>query len=87
MRGSAQRVPGRPVSAALRAAWKGLSSPVHPGQEAALPLHAPPAQGSFMPCTQANGYALSEPAQGGQHPFTPQQSLSRTVRKPGSHPA
>ncbi len=36
MRGSAQRVPGRSVTAALRAAWQGLSSPVHPGQGGAL---------------------------------------------------
>ena len=37
MRGSAQRVPGRPVTAALRAAWQGsLQPPCTPGQGGAL---------------------------------------------------
>lgn len=47
MRGSAQIDPGGAVSSALRAAWKGLFSPVHPDQEGALPLCGTPASEPF----------------------------------------
>ena len=44
MRGSAQRVPDRSVSVALRASWQGsLRPPCTPDQEEALPLAGPPA--------------------------------------------
>ncbi len=42
MRGSAQTDPDDAAPAALRAAWQGLSRPVHPGQEGELPLIGSP---------------------------------------------
>jgi hypothetical protein len=48
MRGSAQRIPGRPVMAALRAAWQGLFRPVHPDQREALPPCGNPAPKPFV---------------------------------------
>ena len=43
MRGRAQLIAGRPSLAALRAAWQGLFSPVHPDQEEPWPLVGSPA--------------------------------------------
>lgn len=68
MRGSAQRIPGRPVLAALRAAWQGLSSPVHPGQEETVPLVGLPAQDRYAPCNQVHKvHPFGNPAQGPLH--------------------
>ncbi len=62
MRGSAQLVSDRSSPAALRAAWQGLSSPVHPGQEGRRPSLDHPGQNSPVPTPQAKGYAPLEPA-------------------------
>ena len=84
MRGSAQLIPGRPEMAAFRAAWEGLSCPVHPGQEEALPLVGSPAQGRAAPCTQGRRVRpLGTRAQGALLPETPAR---RVGSPPSAHP-
>lgn len=87
MRGSAQRIPGRPVLAALRAAWQGLSSPVHPGQEEALPLVGSPAQARSAPCTHGQRVRpLGTRAQGALLPENPAPA-SGMLPRPHKRPA
>lgn len=86
MRGSAQPTPGRPVSAALRAAWQGLSSPVHPGQEEAWPLIGSPAQDRSTACTQGQGVRpLGTRAQVAWLPETPANASGMPPRWAGRY--